>query len=55
MKQGQTVSTSLFFDKNETKAIIGQYVDTSMEPGDGPIWAASAWTIGRRKDPRTLR
>ncbi len=31
-EQGQNVSTSLFFDKNETKAIIGQYIDTSMEP-----------------------
>jgi protein-disulfide isomerase len=31
-EQGQDVSTSLFFDKNETKAIIGQYLDTSMEP-----------------------
>ncbi len=29
---GQTVSTTLFFDKDETKAIIGQYIDTSMEP-----------------------
>ena len=31
-EQGQNVSTTLFFDKNETKAIIGQYIDTSMEP-----------------------
>ncbi|MFZ0680295.1 thioredoxin domain-containing protein [Candidatus Binatus sp.] len=31
-EQGQNVSTSLFFDKNETKAIIGQYIDTSREP-----------------------
>jgi protein-disulfide isomerase len=30
--QGQNVSTTLFFDKNESKAIIGQYIDTSMEP-----------------------
>ncbi len=30
--QGQTVSTTLFFDKNESKAIIGQYVDVSTEP-----------------------
>ncbi len=29
--QGQNVSTTLFFDKNESKAIIGQYIDTSME------------------------
>ncbi|MGC2277964.1 MAG: thioredoxin domain-containing protein [Candidatus Binatus sp.] len=29
---GQTVSTTIFFDKSETKAIIGQYLDTSMEP-----------------------
>jgi protein-disulfide isomerase len=29
---GQTVSTMLFFDKSETKAIIGQYVDASTEP-----------------------
>ena len=31
-EQGQNVSTTLFFDKNETRAIIGQYIDTSMEP-----------------------
>jgi protein-disulfide isomerase len=31
-EQGQTVSTTLFFDKNENKAIIGQFIDTSMEP-----------------------
>jgi protein-disulfide isomerase len=31
-EQGQNVSTTLFFDKNESKAIIGQYLDTSMEP-----------------------
>ena len=31
-EQGQNVSTTLFFDKNESKAIIGQYIDTSMEP-----------------------
>jgi protein-disulfide isomerase len=30
--QGQNVSTTLFFDKSESKAIIGQYIDTSMEP-----------------------
>ncbi len=29
---GQTVSTMLFFDKSETKAIIGQYIDASTEP-----------------------
>ncbi len=29
---GQTVSTMLFFDKSESKAIIGQYLDTSTEP-----------------------
>jgi protein-disulfide isomerase len=29
--QGQNVSTTLFFDKSESKAIIGQYIDTSME------------------------
>jgi protein-disulfide isomerase len=29
--QGQNVSTTLFFDKTESKAIIGQYIDTSME------------------------
>jgi len=26
------VATTLFFDKNENKAIIGQFIDTSMEP-----------------------
>ena len=30
--QGQSVATTVFFDKNENKAIIGQYVDTSAEP-----------------------
>jgi protein-disulfide isomerase len=30
-EQGQNVSTTLFFDKNG-KAIIGQYIDTSIEP-----------------------
>jgi protein-disulfide isomerase len=30
--QGQNVSTSLFFDKSESKAIIGQYIDISTEP-----------------------
>ena len=29
--QGQNVSTTLFFDKNESKAIIGQYIDTTTE------------------------
>lgn len=28
---GQNVSTTLFFDKNEDKAIIGQFLDTSIE------------------------
>ncbi len=31
-EQGQTISTTLFFDKNEDKAIIGQFIDTSTEP-----------------------
>jgi len=31
-EQGQNVSTTLFFDQNESKAIIGQFLDTSMEP-----------------------
>jgi protein-disulfide isomerase len=30
-EQGQNVSTTLFFDKNG-KAVIGQYIDTSIEP-----------------------
>ena len=29
---GQSISTTLFFDKGESKAIIGQYVDTGIEP-----------------------
>jgi len=29
---GHNVSTSLFFDKSESKAIIGQYIDISTEP-----------------------
>ena len=28
---GQNVSTTLFFDKNESKAIIGQFIDTSID------------------------
>jgi protein-disulfide isomerase len=28
---GQNVSTTLFFDKNESKAIIGQFLDTSID------------------------
>ena len=31
-EQGQTVATTIFFDKNEDRAIIGQYVDTGAEP-----------------------
>ena len=30
--QGQTVGATIFFDQNESKAIIGQYIDTSTEP-----------------------
>jgi protein-disulfide isomerase len=30
--QGQTVGATIFFDQNENKAIIGQYIDTSAEP-----------------------
>ena len=30
--QGQTVQATIFFDQNESKAIIGQYIDTSGEP-----------------------
>jgi protein-disulfide isomerase len=29
---GQTVTTTLFFDNSETKAIVGQYIDASTEP-----------------------
>jgi protein-disulfide isomerase len=29
---GQNVATTLFFDKGETKAIIGQYIDAGSEP-----------------------
>jgi protein-disulfide isomerase len=31
-EQGMIVSTTLFFDKSETKAIIGQYIDAGAEP-----------------------
>jgi protein-disulfide isomerase len=31
-EQGQSVNTALFFDKNETRLIIGQFLDTSAEP-----------------------
>lgn len=31
-ENGQSVSTMLFFDKNESKAIIGQYLDLGSEP-----------------------
>ncbi|HZC46369.1 MAG TPA: thioredoxin domain-containing protein [Candidatus Acidoferrum sp.] len=34
--QGQTVAATLFFDKNEDKAIIGQLIDTTTEPW-GPL------------------
>jgi protein-disulfide isomerase len=30
-EQGQSVSTTLFFDQNEGKAIVGQYLDTSID------------------------
>ena len=30
--QGQSVGATIFFDQNENKAIIGQYIDTSAEP-----------------------
>ena len=50
-EQGQNVSTSLFFDKNETKAIIGQYIDTSMEPW-GRINMGGV-NLGRSADART--
>jgi protein-disulfide isomerase len=29
---GQSVSTTVFFEKDEAKAIIGQYIDTGVEP-----------------------
>src|SRR5258708_16762786 len=31
-EQGQNLVTTLFFDKNESKAIIGQFIDTGTEP-----------------------
>jgi len=31
-EQGQRVTTTLFFDKNEDKAIIGQFIDVGTEP-----------------------
>jgi protein-disulfide isomerase len=31
-EQGQNVMATLFFDKSETKAIIGQYIDAGAEP-----------------------
>jgi len=31
-EQGQNVTATLFFDKNESKAIIGQFLDTGAEP-----------------------
>jgi len=31
-EQGQTIATTLFFDKSESKAVIGQFIDLSMEP-----------------------
>ncbi len=30
--QGQNIATTMFFDKNQSKAIIGQYLDVSSEP-----------------------
>lgn len=31
-EQGQKISTTLFFDQNEDKAIIGQFIDVSRDP-----------------------
>jgi protein-disulfide isomerase len=31
-EQGQRISTALFFDKDESKAVIGQFVDVSTDP-----------------------
>jgi len=31
-EQGQSVSTTVFFDKDETKIVLGQYIDLSTEP-----------------------
>jgi protein-disulfide isomerase len=31
-EQGQNIATTIFFDKNESKAIIGQYIDIGSEP-----------------------
>src|SRR5208282_4828176 len=31
-EQGQRIATTLFFDKDESKAIIGQFIDISTEP-----------------------
>ncbi|MGA9722852.1 MAG: thioredoxin domain-containing protein [Candidatus Binatus sp.] len=31
-EQGQNIATTMFFDKSESKAIIGQYLDVSSEP-----------------------
>ena len=31
-EQGQNVTATLFFDKNESKAIIGQFIDVGTEP-----------------------
>ena len=31
-EQGQSIATTLFFDKDESKAIIGQFIDASTEP-----------------------
>ena len=31
-EQGQNIATTMFFDKNESKAIIGQYIDIGSEP-----------------------
>jgi protein-disulfide isomerase len=31
-EQGQNIATTIFFDKNENKAIIGQYIDLGNEP-----------------------
>jgi protein-disulfide isomerase len=31
-EQGQSVSTTVFFNKDETKAVLGQYIDISSEP-----------------------
>jgi len=57
-EQGQSVNTTLFFDKNETTMIIGQYMDARAEPWGrmnlGAIHLNDNPTLGPADAPVTI-